>query len=101
MDDLRKQAIYGRVFSMDAEDKKKFDEILQLSRENNAYIKKVRKSQKASTIFTVIYWIVIVIVALGGFYFAQPYVSNMVNLYNGGISALQTVHNIQNSANKK
>ena len=80
---------------MDAEDKQKLDRLLELAEDNNAYIKKVRSSQKTAQMFKAIYWVVIIIVMLGGFYFIQPYVADMVNLYNGGIGAIKTVQNFQ------
>ena len=83
---------------MDSEYKKELDEVLKLSEENNQYVKKIRSAQKTSQIFKIIYWAFIICVMFGGFYFVQPYVTNIINLYNGGIGALQSVHNIQSSA---
>ena len=67
---------------MDAEDKKKLDRILQLAEENNTYVKKVRSAQKTSQMFKAIYWVVIIAFVLGGFYFVQPYISTLMNLYS-------------------
>jgi len=85
---LRKRAIYGRVFLMDAEDKKNIAEILRLSQENNAYLKKVRSSQKTAQIFKTIYWIFILCVMFGGLYFAKPYL-NVLSMYSEGINGLK------------
>ena len=76
---------------MDAEDKKKLDRVLELAEENNKYIRQVRSSQKTSQMIKAIYWVVIIVVALGGFYYVQPYFKSLTSLYssmsgkNGGL----------------
>ena len=67
---------------VDEEVSKKIDRILALTEENNLYIRKVRSTQKNSQIFKAVYWIAIIIFAVGGFYFLQPYVSTLMNLYS-------------------
>ncbi len=86
---------------MDAEDKKKLDRILELVESNNTSINQIRRSQKNTQIFKAVYWLVIFIVMFGGLYFLQPYVNNLVGLYNGGIGALKSVQNIQSTINQK
>ena len=86
---------------MHPEDQKKLDRLLELAEDNNAYIKQVRKSQKNSQMFKAIYWVIIVVIMFGGLYALQPYVDNMVGLYNGGIGALKSVQSIQSSISHK
>jgi hypothetical protein len=77
---------------MDAEDKKKLDRVLELAEENNRYIRKVRSTQKTSQMMTAIYWVVIIVVALGGLYYIQPYFKSFSSLYSsfsGGNGGLQ------------
>ena len=74
---------------MDAEDKAKIDRILALAEDNNAYIRQVRRSQKTSQMLKAIYWVVIAVVALGGYYFVKPYVSSMTSLFGGSGASFQ------------
>ena len=80
---------------MDEEYKKKLDKLIIQSEENNFLLKKVRRSQKNSSIYKVVYWILVFVIGAGGYLVAQPYVANVLNLYNGGISALKGIEGIQ------
>ena len=86
---------------MDEEYKKKLDRLIIQSEENNFLLKKVRRSQKNSAIYKVVYWIVVLAIAAGGYLVAQPYVSNILNLYSGGINALKGIQGIQSPTIKK
>ncbi len=66
---------------MDSEDKAKLDRVLKLAEENNAYIRKVRSTQKTSQMIKAIYWVVIIVFVLGGFYFLQPYLNTLTSIY--------------------
>ena len=79
---------------MDIEDKKKINDILVLLKENNVYIKKIRKTQKNSQIFRAIYWVIILGLMISGYYFAQPYFKNVMNLYNGAMQSLQNFKSV-------
>ncbi len=67
---------------MDAEDKKKLDRILELAEENNKYVRSVRKSQKTSQMIKAIYWVVIIVFVLGGFYYIQLYLKTLNGIYS-------------------
>ena len=94
---LRKIPIYGRVFLMDIEDKKKINEILLLTQENNVYVKKIRRTQKNSQVFRMIYLVILLGIMCSGFYFAQPYLKNVTDLYNGAMGTLKSVQGMQGS----
>ncbi len=66
---------------MDTEDRQKLERILKLAEENNEYIRKVRSSQKTSQMIKAIYWVVILVFVLGGFYYVQPYLKTLGSLY--------------------
>jgi hypothetical protein len=85
---------------MDAEDKKKLENILRLSEETNEYVKKVRNTQKVSTIFKAVYWVIILSVMFGGFYFIQPYVGSLVRIYSGDLSGIKGASDINGLLNK-
>ncbi len=62
------------VFAVDTEDKKKLDQLLQLTAENNQYIKKVRKSQRYASLFRLFYWLVLIGISVGTYYYVKPIV---------------------------
>jgi Ni,Fe-hydrogenase I cytochrome b subunit len=52
-------------------------ETLKISRENTEMLKKIDNRQKWSRNFTVFYWLVIIALALTGYYFAFPYLQTI------------------------
>lgn len=71
-----------QCFPMDAEDKKKLDHMVQLVEENHVYIKKIHRSLKLSQTIKAVYWVIIIIFVLGGFYFLKPYLATLSNVYS-------------------
>ena len=59
---------------MDPETRQKMVELLELTRENNKILHGLRRSQRWNTILNIIYWLIIIGIAIGAFYFLQPYV---------------------------
>ena len=70
---------------MDPELKNLLEENLKLSKENNELLVKVRRVQKWSQYSRIFYWVLILGMAYGAFYFIQPYLENLLNLYTGGV----------------
>lgn len=57
-------------------------ELLELTRENNEILKKMRRSMFWSRIFRVIYILTILGVTLSAYYFVQPYLEGAINAYS-------------------
>ena len=68
---------------MEPESKAKLDEVYKLVKENNEILKYMRKSQRLSQIMRIIYWLVILGTAFGAYYFIQPYIDQVKDLYGG------------------
>lgn len=82
---------------MDEESKKLLEENLKLSKENNELLLKLYKIQRMARTTRLLYWGLIILVTLGSFYFLQPYLGNLVNIYTGGVSGISNVGDITNS----
>ena len=78
---------------MDSESEQLLQDALTLAKENNKMLHKIRGVQKRETFWHVLKLIVIVGITLGSFYFLEPYLNKVVDLYNS-ISAIQ--QNIKN-----
>ncbi len=50
---------------------------LELSKENNKLLKKVRRVQKIARNTKIVYWLFIVAIAFGAYYYVQPFVKKM------------------------
>lgn len=69
-------------------------ENLAISKENNELLKKLVNHQKWAQIYRFIYWGLIIAVSFGSFYFLQPYIGSIMNLYTGGVSNVNTLQDI-------
>lgn len=69
----------------------------KLAEDNNKILISIRRSNRVSTIFRVLYWIIIIGISVGAYYFIQPYANDAFNLFN---VAKQDLQQIQGVANK-
>ena len=69
--------------SMSPEDKSVLMEIVELSRENNKMLRSIRNASRWARAWRVFYWIVIIVVTLGSYYFVQPYIAALRSVYSG------------------
>ncbi len=82
---------------MDPEMKQKIDELFELTKENNKLLRKMRSSQKWASITRLLYWIVIIGVSIGAYYYVEPYLKQIINVYSQGVTTLDKVQNFSNS----
>jgi hypothetical protein len=73
---------------MDNDTKQLLVENLDIAKENNLMLKKLVRAQKWAVIYRVVYWSIIILSSLGAYYFIQPFLSNLVNVYTGGVSGV-------------
>ncbi|MBU1046426.1 hypothetical protein KKH36_01430 [Patescibacteria group bacterium] len=66
---------------MDLEDKKIIRENLEIAKENQQMIKKMRRSMFLSSLTRVIYWVIIIGASFGAYYFFQPYLDMAKDTY--------------------
>ncbi len=72
---------------------KKIEEMLELSRENNKLLKKVRRVQKRAQLTRMIYWLFIIAITAGSYFYIQPYIEKTMALYNGTTSSITDLKN--------
>jgi hypothetical protein len=68
---------------MDQEEKELLGETLELEKENNQMLRKIRGVQKRQILFSVLKGIFIVGIALGVFYFLEPFLNKAMNVFTG------------------
>ncbi|MEK7606261.1 MAG: hypothetical protein AAB458_01535 [Patescibacteria group bacterium] len=66
---------------MNPEEQKMLQEALALSRENNEILKKLYRSTMWGHALRALYWILIIGITVGTFYFLQPYVNTLQGVY--------------------
>lgn len=69
----------------------KLDELLDLTRENNKILRKMRRGMVWSQIFTFLYWLVILGVAGASYYYMKPYVEKYWGVYQSTMTTLEEI----------
>jgi len=70
---------------------KEINELLELTRDNNRMLHRMRRSMIWSKIFTFLYWMVILGVMGASYYFLQPYVTKYWDVYQSTMKTLEGV----------
>ena len=78
---------------MDPESKKLLQDTLALAEENNKMLHKIRGVQKRETLWNALKLIIIIGVALGSFYYLEPYLNKVMDLYNSVSGMQQKINN--------
>lgn len=79
---------------MDTEDKIKLDRALELSEENNAILKKMHRAMRWGRLVRIVYWTILIGVSVGAFYFIQPYIDQLVNIYGGVVDTAGNINSL-------
>ncbi len=66
----------------DSEIKDLLEENLKLSKENNRMLNKLRSAQRFSSAMRAIYWLILIGISVGAFYYIQPYFDQVKSLYS-------------------
>lgn len=82
---------------MDPESQKLLEEIHQLAEENNKMLHSLRHSMIFSRVLSLFYWILIIGSVFGAYYFIQPYIDQLLDVYGGTRSNLEDVGGIINN----
>jgi hypothetical protein len=77
---------------MDEDLKEKIDKTYELSLENNKLLHSIHRRAKWSFVSRIVYWLIILGIGVGAFYYLKPYVDNLMKVYE---SVRQTESKIQ------
>ena len=86
---------------MDPESRKLLEATLALAEENNKMLHKIRGIQKRETLWHVLKLLVIIGIAFGSFYYIEPYLNKMMDLYNSISGTQERVQSIQDNPSLK
>ena len=82
---------------MDPESKKLLEETLELEQENNKILHSMKRSMTWARVMSVVYWLIIIGISVGAFYFIQPYFDRVLSLYNSITGAQKKVDQESNT----
>ena len=77
---------------MDPESKKLLEETLTLAQENNKILHSMRSSMRWARFMSTIYWLVIIGASIGAYYFVEPYLNKILDLYNSILNTQQQLN---------
>lgn len=66
---------------MDPESRKLLVDTYKLTKENNQMLLRIRRGQRLAHISRIAYWIVIIGVSYGAYYYVQPYLNSLLGYY--------------------
>ena len=73
---------YDIIFLMNPDEKVLLQKTHDLSEENNRILHSLRRSNRLSSVFRVIYWVFIIVAALGAYQLLQPYMDLASKAYS-------------------
>ncbi len=76
---------------MDSETKKLLQENLELTKENNGILKKIRRGQRWQQISRAVYLLIIIAVTLGAFVYLQPMIEKVQGIFSGKPGDVQSL----------
>lgn len=59
------------------------EENLKLTKENNKILLGLRRSQRLGIAFTAFKWIIVISLTLGAYYYLQPFLEQLLQIYSG------------------
>jgi len=63
----------------------------KLVQESNTELHKMRRAQKIKMFFNVLYWLVLIGVSVGAFYYLQPFVKSLLGTVSGLQSGIESL----------
>ncbi|MFA6554005.1 MAG: hypothetical protein WCS89_00675 [Candidatus Paceibacterota bacterium] len=77
---------------MTPEEKSLLERTYKMAEENNHILRGIRRSNRYGIAAKIFYWVVIIGITFGAFYYLQPYLNSMVNLIEQAQKAVQSVN---------
>ncbi|MFA6445853.1 MAG: hypothetical protein WCW14_01205, partial [Candidatus Paceibacterota bacterium] len=76
------------------EERSMLEEAVELSRDNNKMLRSIRSASRWARAWRIFYWTVIVVVTLGSYYYIQPYLTQLQNVYSGFQSDISQIKSV-------
>ena len=82
---------------MTPEERNLLNRIAETVDENNSILRGMRTSMRISRFFSILYWVLIIGVSIGAYYFIQPYLEQLMGVYSGAQSDINNAKELLNS----
>lgn len=71
----------GNLIGMGPEEKHQFSEMYRMVKENNQMLYRIRRAARWGIIFRIFYWMVIIGLSVGTYYYIQPYLDALGGVF--------------------
>lgn len=81
---------------MSPEEREMLKKALELAQENNKMLHGIRRQMFFGRIFRIAYWIIIISLAIGAYYYIEPYLDGAISAYGSIKGDLQNFRDLFN-----
>jgi magnesium-transporting ATPase (P-type) len=93
--DLFFSSFFAIILSMDDQGLRKMvEETMELSKDNNRILHSIQRRERMTQIMRVVYWLFILGITAGAYYYVQPYIDQLVKAYTGLVDTQHKVADI-------
>ena len=64
------------------------ERLMKLVQENNKMLKKMRRGQTIDRVMRIVYWLILIGIAVGSFYYLQPWIQQMTEMYSSIVQSI-------------
>ena len=75
---------------MSPEERELLQRSVSLAEENNKILHSLRRSVRLQRFISILYWVFIIGASVGAYYFVQPYIDQILNIYSGAKSNIDS-----------
>lgn len=86
---------------MEPQDRRTLLKLVELVEENNKILRKIQRSNRVGTAFRIFYWLIIIGVSVGAFYYLEPYIQVAKTAYQSIQSDINNLEHLRASIIKK
>jgi hypothetical protein len=79
---------------MNPNEKELLEKTYELEKENNRMLRSIRNSGRWALIFRVFYWLIIIGLSVGAFYFIQPYLQSLMDTYSNVQDSIGNINSL-------
>jgi len=79
---------------MNPQDRDLLQKTYDLAKENNHILHGIRRSNRLSSVMRIIYWVAIIGISVGAFYYLQPYIDSVMKAYKGIQTGISNVNSL-------
>jgi len=69
-------------------------ETMELSKDNNRILHAIQRRDRLTMVMRLVYWLFILGIAAGAYYYVQPYIDQLMNAYTGLVDTQHKVADI-------